>query len=137
MSKRIQILSAPRALSQPETIVAAVYCRVSTRIDEQESSIQGQDTYLTQWVKEHTDWTYYRTYAEQISGRSMASRKVFKEMIADALAKRFNLLVVKSVSRFARCAKDGLITIDQLLAAGCNIFFEQDRFYAGDSHNRL
>ena len=95
----------------------AGYARVSTDSDEQENSYAAQVDYFTSYIKSHDDWTFIKVYTDEgISGVSTKRREGFNEMIADALAGKIDLIVTKSVSRFARNTVDTLTTIRELKA---------------------
>lgn len=81
----------------------AGYARVSTDSDEQFTSYEAQIDYYTQFITAHADWTFVEVYTDEgISGLNTKNREGFNRMITDALAGRIDLIVTKSVSRFAR-----------------------------------
>ena len=97
----------------------AGYARVSTDKDEQFTSYEAQIDYYTQYIKSHDDWEFVKVYSDEgISGLSTKKREGFNEMIEAALAGKIDLIVTKSVSRFARNTVDGLTTIRKLKDAG-------------------
>lgn len=93
----------------------AAYARVSTDRDEQLTSYDAQVDYYTKYIKERADWEFVSVYADEgITGCNTMKRSGFKAMIADALAGRIDLIITKSVSRFARNTVDSLSTIRTL-----------------------
>lgn len=83
---------------------AAAYARVSTDSDEQLTSYEAQVDYYTKYIKEREDWEFVRVYTDEgISATNTKKRDGFKLMVADALAGKIDLIITKSVSRFARC----------------------------------
>ena len=93
----------------------AGYARVSTDSDEQFTSYEAQIDYYTQYIKSHDDWEYVKVYTDEgISGLNIRHREGFNQMIEDALAGKIDLIVTKSVSRFARNTVDSLVTIRKL-----------------------
>ena len=74
---------------------------------------------------------------EGITGTSTKRRTGFNEMIEDALAGKIDLIVTKSVSRFARNTVDSLVTIRKLKEVGCECFFEKEGIYTFDSKGEL
>lgn len=117
---------------------AAGYARVSTDKDEQYSSYDAQIDYYTNYIKGHEGWEFVEVYTDEgISGTSTAHRKGFKKMIQDALAGHIDLIVTKSVSRFARNTVDSLVTIRKLKEAGVEVYFEKESIYTFDSKGEL
>ena len=93
----------------------AGYARVSTDSDEQLTSYEAQKDYYTNYIKSRDDWEFAGLYADEgISVTSTAHRQRFNEMVADALDGRIDLIITKSVSRFARNTVDSLSTIRKL-----------------------
>jgi len=81
----------------------AGYARVSTDKDEQETSFEAQVDYYTKYIREREDWEFITVYTDEgLSATSTAKREGFKRMVADALNGALDLIVTKSVSRFAR-----------------------------------
>lgn len=112
----------------------AGYARVSTDSDEQFTSYVAQVDYYTQYIKSRDDWEFVSVYTDEgISGTSTAKREGFKVMIADALAGKIDLIVTKSVSRFARNTVDSLTTVRKLKEKGIEIYFEKENIWTLDS----
>ena len=85
------------------------YCRVSTDNVAQESSFESQVTYYTNYINSRSDWTMVDIYADEgISGTSTEKRTDFKRMIEDCKAGKIDMVVTKSISRFARNTMDCL-----------------------------
>lgn len=118
----------------------AFYARVSTDHELQSTSIVNQVEYFSQYIKNNKSWTYVRGYVDEgISGKSVDKRGNFLKMINDAKANQFDLLLTKSVSRFARNTIDSIYYTDVLLGYGVGVFFLNDNintFYS-DSEFRL
>ena len=104
----------------------AAYARVSTDHDEQLTSYEAQVDYYTNFIKRNPEWEYVDTYSDEgISGMMMKNRDGFNTMIADALAGKIDLIITKSVSRFARNTVDSLTTIRKLKEKGVEVYFEK------------
>ena len=81
----------------------AAYARVSTNNEEQLTSYEAQVDYYTKYIMEREDWQFIKVYTDSgISATNTKHRDGFKEMVRDALAGKIDLIVTKSVSRFAR-----------------------------------
>ena len=116
----------------------AGYARVSTDQDEQLTSYEAQVDYYTGYIQDREDWIFVGVYTDEgISATSTAKREGFKRMIADALAGKIDLIITKSVSRFARNTVDSLITVRQLKEKGIEVFFEKENIYTLDSKGEL
>ena len=116
----------------------AGYARVSTDSDEQFTSYEAQIDYYTQYIKKRDDWQFVKVYTDEgISGCNTKHRDGFNEMIEDALAGKIDLIVTKSVSRFARNTVDSLTTVRKLKEHGVEVFFEKENIYTFDSKGEL
>lgn len=133
--------SASRAAPEPvkrEKRRVAAYARVSTEKDEQQGSFEAQIDYFTRLIGQNENWEFVKVYADEgLSGTSTRLRKSFREMIGDALAGRIDLIVTKSISRFARNTVDSLTTIRALKEAGCECYFEKENIYTFDPKGEL
>ena len=109
----------------------AGYARVSTDSDEQFTSYEAQVDYYTHFIQSRPEWEFVKVYTDAgISGVDTKHRDGFNEMVADALAGKIDLIVTKSVSRFARNTVDSLVTIRKLKDNGCECYFEKENIYA-------
>ena len=97
----------------------AAYARVSTEKDEQQNSYEAQIEYYTRYIKGNPEWIFAGIYSDEgITGTSIKRRDGFNKMIEDALAGKIDLIVTKSVSRFARNTVDSLTTVRKLKDKG-------------------
>ncbi len=116
----------------------AAYARVSTDRDEQFTSYEAQIDYYTRYIKSRPDWTFVSVYADEgITGCNTSKREGFKRMVSDALAGKMDLIVTKSVSRFARNTVDSLTTIRQLKDKGVEVYFEKENIWTFDGKGEL
>ena len=117
---------------------AAGYARVSTDHDDQFTSYAAQIDYYTNYIKGRDDWEFVDVYTDEgITGTSTKRREGFKNMIADALDGKIDLIVTKSVSRFARNTVDSLTTIRKLKEKGVEVYFEKENIWTFDSKGEL
>lgn len=136
--KIIKIAALPRI--QGSTILTnyrrrvAAYARVSTSSDEQLMSIEAQKDYYPKYIASHPNWEYIGLYADEgLSGTSSKRREEFNRMITDAINGKFDLVITKSVSRFARNTVDTLSAVRKLKNAGVEVFFEKEQIFSFDS----
>lgn len=144
MKKSITVIPATKNkfTSMPATSVAkrkvAAYARVSTDSDEQFTSYEAQIDYYTKFINQREDWEFVKVYTDEgISGTNTKHREGFNEMVADALTGKIDLIVTKSVSRFARNTVDSLVTVRKLKENGTEVFFEKENIYTFDSKGEL
>jgi DNA invertase Pin-like site-specific DNA recombinase len=116
----------------------AGYARVSTDKAEQKTSYEAQVDYYTKLIRENPDWEFVKVYTDEaVSGTSTKGRDGFNEMVQDALDGKIDLIVTKSVSRFARNTVDSLTTVRKLKEKGVEIYFEEQNIYTLDSKGEL
>lgn len=122
------------------TFRICAYCRVSTDNDEQLSSYELQLAHYKQLTKDHPNWDLKRIYADEgISGTSLKQRTQFNEMIEACRNGGYDLIVTKSVSRFARNLVDCISIIRELkrLNPPVGVFFETDNLNTLDENKEF
>ena len=110
----------------------AAYCRVSTDDPNQTSSYELQKNHYEEFINEHPGWELVGIYADEgISGTSLAHREEFVRMIADCEAGRIDLIITKSISRFARNTVDSISTVRKLASRPrpIGVLFETENLY--------
>ena len=116
----------------------AAYARVSTDSDEQMGSVEAQKDYFQKLITERPGWVLVEIYADEgISGTSLNRREAFNRMIDDAVAGRIDMIITKSLSRFARNTVDALNTIRKLNAACVGVYFKKENIWTLDSKGEL
>ncbi len=116
----------------------AGYARVSTDHEEQATSYAAQVNYYTNFIKSREDWEFAGLYSDEgISATNTKHRDGFNQMIADALAGKIDLIITKSVSRFARNTVDSLSTIRKLKEHKIECYFEKENIWTFDSKGEL
>ena len=125
-------------LSAQKKRKVAGYARVSTDHDDQFTSYEAQIDYYTNYIKGRDDWEFVSVYTDEgITGTSTKRREGFKRMIADALDGKIDLIVTKSVSRFARNTVDSLTTIRELKEHGTEVYFEKENIWTFDAKGEV
>lgn len=116
----------------------AGYARVSTAHEEQATSYSTQVNYYTTYIKQNPEWEYAGIYTDEgITATNTKHRKGFQQMIEDALEGKIDLIITKSVSRFARNTVDSLTTVRKLKKYGVEIYFEKENIWTFDSKGEL
>lgn len=112
----------------------AAYCRVSTDNIAQESGFESQVNYYTYYINSRSTWTMVDIYADEgISGTSTEKRTEFKRMIEDCKAGKIDMVVTKSISRFASNTMDCLHYVRQLKEKDIAVYFETENINTLDT----
>ena len=115
-----------------EILRVAAYCRVSTLLEQQESSFEAQKSYYTEMIRANPSWKIAGIYADDgISGTDMRKRDEFNRLLQDCEAGKIDMILTKSISRFARNTVDTLNTLRILRKKGVTVFFEKEHI---DTH---
>ena len=132
VKKKVAVIPAQNIYNKgirPEFKVlrVAAYCRVSTKLEQQEGSYEAQISYYTEKIKSNLNWQLAGIYADDgISATNMKKRDDFNAMIDDCMAGKIDMIITKSVSRFARNTVDSLETIRKLKEKNIAILFEKE-----------
>ncbi|MGN0634269.1 MAG: recombinase family protein [Oscillospiraceae bacterium] len=113
------------------------YARVSTLREEQENSIENQIGYFTEMIKMNPNWTFVEGYVDRVRGEQAENRAEFMRMIEDGKSGKFDLILTKEVSRFARNTVDSLNFTTTLLRTGVGVFFQNDNICTIDPDSEL
>lgn len=120
---RIKVIKPTKAVHQQKKKVCA-YVRVSTDSLQQEDSLENQTTYFKGFITANPEWEFVGIYSDQGISGYKENRHGFQKMIEDARAGNIDLIVVKSISRFARNTETVLKFTRELKSIGVGIFFE-------------
>lgn len=116
------------------------YGRVSTEMEAQIAALKNQIIWYQQLAERHPEWTVVTMYEDEgISGRSINNRPGFMKMLTDAKKRKFDLIVTREVSRFARNTVDALVVTRKLKTYGVEVYFVNDDIWtmSGDGELRL
>ena len=127
---KVIIIPAKEELLQDQekkkNLRVAAYCRVSTKKDEQLGSYENQKAYYTEKIMANPDWTMADIFADEgITGTSACKRKDFLRMIRQCRKGKIDMILAKSVSRFARNTVDTLSYTRELRSMGIPVIFEE------------
>ncbi|MDT2768179.1 recombinase family protein [Globicatella sulfidifaciens] len=142
--KRVMVIPARKKIQEgaldkehPKLRVAA-YCRVSTESEEQTGSFETQVSHYTNYINKNPDWRLVDIYADEgISGTNTKNRREFNRMIDECLTGNIDLIITKSISRFARNTLDCLKYIRQLKAKNVAVYFEKENINTLDSKGEV
>ena len=137
----VEIIPPKAARPEPEVdkpkIRVAAYCRVSTDHSDQESSFSVQQTFFTKYINNNPDWELVEIYADEESGTRARNRENFMRMIGDCEGHKIDLVLTKSISRWARNTLDSLYYIRLLKALEIPIIFTKEGINTMDHGGEL
>ena len=144
MNKSITVIPARKRVGntvnkevKPKLRVAA-YCRVSTDSDEQATSYDAQVEHYTNFIQKNEEWEFAGIFADDgISGTNTKKREEFNRMIAECMEGHIDMIITKSISRFARNTLDCLRYIRQLKEKNIPVFFEKENINTMDSKGEV
>lgn len=145
MSKDITLIPARRKIGQSKSqnnenpkLKVAAYCRVSTDSEEQSTSYEAQVQHYREFISNNTDWQFAGIFADDgISGTNTKKRDGFNEMIEACLNGKVDMIVTKSISRFARNTIDCLKYVRLLRDKRVPIIFEKENINTMDASGEL
>ena len=144
MNKNITVIPARKQVRRRESegekpkLRVAAYCRVSTDTDEQATSYEAQIEHYTDFISHRPDWVLAGIYADDgISGTNTKKREEFNRMIQDCEDGQIDMIITKSISRFARNTLDCLQYIRQLKAKNIPVFFEKENINTMDAKGEV
>ena len=116
----------------------AGYARVSTDNEEQLSNYEAQVDYYTRYIKSKSEWEFVGVYTDKgISATNTKKRYGFNKIIKDAIDGKIDLIIIKSVSRFARNTVDTLTTVRKLKERSVEVYFEKENICTLNSRGEL
>lgn len=111
----------------PDKLKVASYCRVSSFSDPQEESLENQMIHYTNYIRANPEWQFAGIYSDRgKTGTKIKNRMGFNRMVRDAMEGKIDIILCKSISRFARNVTDTLNTIRALSSAGVKVVFEKE-----------
>ena len=144
LSRNITVIPARKrvgntaAVRQRPKLRVAAYCRVSTDSEEQASSYEVQVAHYTQFIQKNPEWELAGIYADDgIIGTNTKKREEFNRMIQDCMDGNIDMIITKSISRFARNTLDCLKYIRELKEKNIPVFFEKENINTMDSKGEV
>lgn len=132
--KKVEPLFLP--LQKPKKV--AIYARVSKDTGQLIHSIFAQIDYYSDMIKKNPKWEYVGVYADYgITGTSISKRQEFQRMIADCDMGKIDIILTKSISRFARNTVDLLNAVRHLKSLGIEVWFEREQIHSCSKDGEL
>ena len=133
-----QVGNIARQQEKKPKLRVAAYCRVSTDTEEQATSYEAQIAHYTEYIQKNPEWEFAGVYADDgISGTNTKKRSEFNRMIEDCEAGNIDMIITKSISRFARNTLDCLKYIRQLKEKNIPVFFEKESINTMDAKGEV
>lgn len=127
MSGKITIVSKPPKLERKKRVAA--YARVSSGKDAMLHSLSAQVSYYSDLIQNHGDWLYTGVYSDEAKTGTKDSRAGFQNLVADCRDGKIDMVITKSISRFARNTVTLLQTVREFKALGVDIYFEEQNIH--------
>ena len=121
----------------PKLKRVAAYARVSSGKDAMLHSLSAQVSYYSELIQNHSGWQYVGVYADEALTGTKENRENFQRLLADCRDGKVDLIITKSISRFARNTVDSLTTIRQLKEKGIECYFEKENIWTFDGKGEL
>ena len=135
MEKQIITLPIKPALQRLTNVAA--YARVSSGKDAMLHSLAAQVSYYSDLIQRHPGWRYAGVYADEALTGTKDNREEFQRLLADCRAGRIDMVITKSVSRFARNTVTSLETVRELKAIGVDVYFEEQKIHSMSGDGEL
>lgn len=135
MSGKITIVSKPPKLERKKRVAA--YARVSNGKDAMLHSLSEQVSYYSNLIQNHGDWLYAGVYSDEAKTGTKDSRAGFQNLVADCRAGKIDMVITKSISRFARNTVTLLQTVREFKALGVDIYFEEQNIHTMSGDGEL
>lgn len=115
----------------------AAYARVSSAKDAMHHSLSAQVGYYSNYIQSHIEWQYVGVYADEAKTGTKDSREQFQRLLADCRAGSIDMVITKSISRFARNTVTLLETVRELKSLGIDVFFEEQNIHTISAEGEL
>lgn len=141
MNKNVEVIATTKCLnksSNNKLIRACAYCRVSTDSEDQKTSYDSQRIHYKNYIEENPNYEFVGIYADEgITGTQTKKREQFNQMMSDALNGKIDLIIAKSISRFARNTVDTLNCVRTLREHDVDVYFEKENIHTLGLSNEL
>ena len=127
MEKQVTRVPVKPTLERLQNVAA--YARVSSGKDAMLHSLAAQVSYYSQMIREHPGWRFAGIYADEAMTGTKDTREEFQRLLTDCRAGKIDMVITKSVSRFARNTVTSLETVRELKLLGVDVYFEEQKIH--------
>lgn len=135
--RRIIKTVAPSAPKLPNMKRVAAYARVLTGKDTMLHSLSAQVSFYSELIQKNPEWQYVGVYADEAVTGTSANRPEFQHLLLDCRARKIDMFITKSISRFARNTVTMLETVRELKALGVDVYFEEQNIHSTSRDGEL
>lgn len=135
MEKQVTRVPVKPTLERLKNVAA--YARVSSGKDAMLHSLAAQVSYYSQMIREQPGWRFAGVYADEAMTGTKDTREEFQRLLADCRAGRIDMVITKSVSRFARNTVTSLETVRELKLLGIDVYFEEQKIHSMSGDGEL
>lgn len=136
MARTIRKITPPK-LVLPKRKRVAAYARVSTGKEAMLHSLSAQISYYSSYIQKRSEWEYVGAYADEAMTGTKDDRPEFQRLLADCRAGMIDLIITKSISRFARNTVTLLTVVRELKEMGISVFFEKEGLYSDSGQGEM
>ena len=136
MDRVIKRVDFPKVM-QPQFMKVCAYTRVSSGKDAMLHSLSAQISHYSELIQSHTGWVYCGVYSDEALTGTKSERDGFQQMLADCRAGKIDMVITKSISRFARNTVTLLETVRKLKSLGIDVFFEEQNIHTMSADGEL
>ena len=136
MDRIIKRVDFPKIM-QPQFLKVCAYTRVSSGKDAMLHSLSAQISHYSELIQSHTGWVYCGVYSDEALTGTKSDRDGFQQMLADCRAGKIDMVITKSISRFARNTVTLLETVRELKSLGIDVFFEEQNIHTMSADGEL
>lgn len=133
-----RIYKTVQSQPKPERLLnVAAYARVSSGKDAMFRSLSAQVSFYSSMIQNHKGWNYVGVYSDEAITGTKETRESFQRLLNDCRNSKIDLVITKSISRFARNTVDSLVTIRKLKEHNVEVYFERENIYTFDGKGEL
>ncbi len=136
MERKVEQVQFPK-LKAPKPKRVAAYARVSSGKDAMLHSLSAQVSYYSRLIQSHNGWEYAGVYTDEALTGTKDNRENFQRLLADCRRGKVDMVITKSISRFARNTVTLLETVRELKGYGINVYFEEQNIHSISSEGEL
>jgi DNA invertase Pin-like site-specific DNA recombinase len=127
----------PLPATAPKRKRVAAYARVSSGKDAMLQSLSGQISYYSKFIQQHVEWEFAGVYADEAVTGTKDNRKEFQRLLTDCRAGKIDMVITKSITRFARNTLTTLQTVRELKNIGVDVYFEKENIHSDSGDGEL